>query len=84
MNSELRKWRERNESAIRRSMRNPDDLDSIQNGTKGMPSIVRRRTITLPNIEENTVFKFILTNFFKREYLSKQIRNLNLCIVKNF
>lgn len=58
MNSELRKWRERNESAILRAMRNPDDLDAIQNGTKGMPAIVRR-TISVPSIEETTVIYYL-------------------------
>uniref|UniRef100_A0A915D070 Fork-head domain-containing protein n=1 Tax=Ditylenchus dipsaci TaxID=166011 RepID=A0A915D070_9BILA len=52
MDHELRKARERNEPLILKAMTNPEDLDSIQAGTKGMPSTVRRR-IVVP-IEETT------------------------------
>lgn len=52
MNQELRKWRERSESVILSAMKNPDNLDAIQNGTMGMPESVRRRQalISLNNL----------------------------------
>ena len=39
MKEELQKWRYRYEQAIFDSMAKPNDLDSTQNGTKGMPDI---------------------------------------------
>ncbi|KAI1732868.1 forkhead domain-containing protein [Ditylenchus destructor] len=56
MDQELRKARERNEPSILRAMTKPDDLDSIQNGTKGMPSTVRRRVIVPVDEENNTTY----------------------------
>lgn len=43
MDQELWKWRERSEYDIRKAMRNPDDLDAIQHGTKGMPIILQKK-----------------------------------------
>lgn len=52
MNQELKKWRERSEAIILNSMKDPNNLDAVQNGTMGMPEIVRRRQalISLNNL----------------------------------
>lgn len=54
MDQELRKWRERAEPIILSAMKNPSDLNSIQNGTMGMPPNVRRRKILMEVVIPST------------------------------